>query len=238
MAKKGIDILNQLESIELKKPSDLVLEKIRGLILDGVLRPGDQLPTERDFAAKFNVGRSQVREAIKKLDFYGIVKTYPQSGTVVSSQGSPLLENMITNLIKLEKNDRFALVEAREILEVNAARLAAQRINVEQAEALQQALENHQQLVKKGDSGLNEDLIFHLNIARLSGNSIIQSMIMLITPEVNNLSQQSNSCRDGRAYDAWLEHKAIADAIIAHNVEAAEESMRLHLKNARTSFNL
>lgn len=236
MAKKGIDILNRLESIEIKKPSDIVLEKIRGLILDGILEPGDQLPTERDFAAKFNVGRSQVREAIKKLEFYGIVKTFPQSGTVVSSQGIPLLENMISNIIKLDKDDKMSLMEIRDILEVNAAGLTAERITTDQLSALETTLMKHHQAIQNGSSGISEDLVFHLKIAEFSGNPLLHSMIMLITPEVHHLSGEKDSCKNGRAYDAWLEHKNIFEALAINDSAKSKKMMEYHLQNARISY--
>jgi GntR family transcriptional repressor for pyruvate dehydrogenase complex len=238
MERKTTSVLNKIESIDVKKTSDIVLEKIRELILDGTLTPGDQLPPERDLSQKFGVGRGHIREAIKKLEFYGIVKIIPQSGTVVANQGIPLLEHMISNIIKLEKSDKLALVEAREILEVNAAKLAAEKVNQQQIDLLQMSLDAHQKAIDSGFSGLNEDLVFHLKIAEMSGNAIIHSTIMLITPQVHQISKMSNSCRDGRAFEAWMEHKYIVDAIVAHDMLKAGETMEYHLKNARKSFSL
>jgi GntR family transcriptional regulator, transcriptional repressor for pyruvate dehydrogenase complex len=237
MGKGQTDILNRIESLDIQKPSDVVLEKIRGLIMDGILNPGDQLPPERNLAEKFDVGRGHVREAIKKLEFYGIVKTYPQSGTKVASQGAPLLENMIANIIKLDKNDEASLMETRDILEINAARLMALRANNEQISILEKALMEHRRAIENGNSGINEDLVFHLKIAEYSNNQILQNMIMLITPEVHRLSVRGDSCRDGRADDAWLEHKKIWEAITRHDREAAGEAMKYHLQKSRQSYN-
>lgn len=236
MTKNSLDILNKIDSIELKKTSDIVLEKIRGLIVNGILKPGDQLPPERDLAEKFNVGRGHVREAIKKLDFYGIVKTYPQSGTIVSSQGIPLLENMISNIIKLDKDDKQSLMEIRDILEINAAIITAARIKGAQLDELKSALMNHYKAIQDGNSGINEDLIFHLKIAEFSGNALLHSMIMIITPEVHRLSGEHDSCKNGRAYDAWLEHKAIFEAIASRDKVRSKESMENHLQNSRITY--
>ncbi len=231
-------VLEKLETLEITKPSDLVLEKIRKLISEGILASGDQLPPERTLSEKFGIGRGHIREAIKKLEFYGIVKTFPQNGTFVSDQGTSLLEHMISNIIKLEKNDKKALIEARELLEVNAAMLAAQRANEDEIKSLLVTLEAHQKAVKSNKNGLNEDLIFHLEIAKISGNSIIHSMIMLITPQVHKFSESSNSCRNGRALDAYLEHESIFDAIASHNVNKAREAMHYHFENTRQSLNI
>ncbi len=236
MPKKNLELFDRIESIEAQKPSDIVLEKIRGLIVDGILNPGDQLPPERNLSEKFNIGRGHVREAIKKLEFYGIVKTYPQSGTVVSGQGISLLENMISNIIKLDGNNVDSLMEIREILEINAAGFAAERISVNQVADLELVLLNHHTAIQNGNSGINEDLVFHLKIAEYSGNPLLHSMIMLITPKVHHLSEEKNSCKDGRAYDAWVEHKAIFEAISQHNNRKSQQVMKSHLKNSRESY--
>ena len=55
--------------------------QLRNLVMSGVLRAGQRLPPERELSARFGVGRGHVREALLKLEFYGIVKTLPQSGT-------------------------------------------------------------------------------------------------------------------------------------------------------------
>lgn len=238
MGKMANDILSKFESIEVQKISDIVLEKIRELILNGTLKPEDHLPSERDLADKFGVGRGHVREAIKKLEFYGIVKTFPQSGTVVANQGIPLLEHMITNIIKLEKGDKWNLMETREILEINAASLAAERADKKSTDKLKKSLDDHYQAVKAGGFGLNEDLVFHLKIAELSNNTVLQSMLMLIVPQVHRVSEMARSCRDGRAYNAWLEHKKIYDAIQKQDQEGAAEAMKYHLSNAIKSFQL
>ncbi len=237
MGKGKSNILNRIESLEIQKPSDVVLEKIRGLIIDGILKPGDQLPPERDLAGKLNVGRGYVREAIKKLEFYGILKTFPQSGTMVASQGAPLLENMIANLIKLDKNDKSALMETRDILEMNAARLTAMRISDKQVSMLEKTLMEHYNVIENGSSGINEDLLFHLKIAEYSNNQILHNMIMLITPGVHRLSERNESCRDGRANEAWQEHKKIFDAIACHDQKLAAEAMEYHLQKSRHSYN-
>lgn len=96
-------MLNNLERIHIEKPVDKIIKQLRSLILSGDLQPGDKLPPERKLADHMGVGRMQVRDAIRKLEFYGIVKTLPQSGTIVSGMGITALEGLITYaLMKLE----------------------------------------------------------------------------------------------------------------------------------------
>ena len=82
-----MEVLNNFKEIQVVSPSDKIIEQIRELISSGQIKPGDKLPPERKLSEKFGVGRSYVRNAIRKLEFYGIVKTLPQSGTVVSGLG-------------------------------------------------------------------------------------------------------------------------------------------------------
>ena len=78
------DVLSNFTEIEVEKPVDKIIRQIRELISSGQLRPGDKLPSERQLSERFGLGRTNVRDAIHKLEFYGILKTLPQSGTFVA----------------------------------------------------------------------------------------------------------------------------------------------------------
>lgn len=98
-------MLENLQKITLKNPVDLIISQIRDLISSGANNPGEKLPPERKLAEHLGVSRSQVREAINKLQFYGIVKVQPQSGTTVNGLGITALEGLITDILELEKVD-------------------------------------------------------------------------------------------------------------------------------------
>ena len=85
-------MLDSFEKIEIKSPVDLIISQINNLIKSGALKPGDRLPSERKLAEHLGVTRTQVRDAINKLQFYGIVRVNPQSGTVVNGIGITALE--------------------------------------------------------------------------------------------------------------------------------------------------
>ena len=70
------------------KQVETVLKYIKHQLYSGQLQPGERLPAERRLADMLGVGRAHVRAAFQKLEFYGIVQTFPQSGTVVA-QGTP-----------------------------------------------------------------------------------------------------------------------------------------------------
>ena len=73
-------MLDNFNKIKIESPVEIIIRQIRNLISSGQLKSGDRLPPERKLAEKLGVGRSHIRDAIRKLEFYGILKTLPQSG--------------------------------------------------------------------------------------------------------------------------------------------------------------
>ena len=135
-----MEVLKNLKEIVVETPVDLIIRQIRELISSGQLQAGDRLPSERMMSERFGVGRTYVRDAIRKLEFYGILKTHPQSGTVVSGLGITALEGLITDVLQMEGHDFHSLVETRVLLETNSAQFAALRRTDEDIKAIKKAL--------------------------------------------------------------------------------------------------
>src|SRR5690606_24509915 len=121
------ELIDTIQAIEVENPVDKIIRQLKNLIVSGQLKPGDRLPAERVLSERFAVGRSYVREAILKLEFYGLLKTNPQSGTYVSGLSIKVIDSLITDIINFNKEDFSALIEARYYLERDAIRLAAER---------------------------------------------------------------------------------------------------------------
>jgi len=229
-------LLTHLREIEYKKPSDIIIEQMNTLIAEGVLKPGDLLPAERALAERFGVGRGYVREALRKLEFYGILKTVPQKGTVVANIGVKALEGLIANVLNLGKDDIQSLMEARAILEVHAAGLAAERATETDLDELRKSFEEYKRLVESNDQAIEEDLLFHLKIAEFSKNSVLRSLISLIVPDIIATANRLDSCKDGRFKVALKEHEAVFSALIAHDSQRAAEAMSVHMKVTQDQF--
>ena len=229
-------IIAQLSAIEVRKPADLIMRQIRNLISNGALKAGDRLPAERELAERFGVGRGHVREALRKLEFYGVLQTFPQSGTTVASLGVAALERLISNLLDLDRDDVNALTETRVILEMHAAQLAAQRATKLAIAAIKSALESFRGEVEAGRTGVEEDLLFHLEIARAAQNPIMVSLIGLITPDIIRLNKESRSCEAGRANIALKEHEKLFAAIAARDVDAAMRAMAEHMRMTKEQY--
>ena len=219
------------EEISLAKPSDKIIDQIRNLIRTGQLNPGDKLPPERKLVEQFGVGRGHVRDALKKLEFYGILKTLPQNGTVVSGLGVKALEGLISNVLQIEDPDFHSLVETRTMLEVKAVSLAAERRTEEDLIQISNALSEFRTKVESEEAGVEEDLMFHLKIAEASKNTVLRSLSMIIFPDMVKYSQRLNICGDGRYHQSLQEHEEILEFIQAKNPEKAANAMRFHLED-------
>lgn len=224
-------MLENFNEIVVESPVDKIIRQIRSLITTGQISPGDRLPSERKLAERLGVGRSHVRDAIRKLEFYGILKTLPQSGTVVSGMGMGItaLEGLISDVLQLENNDFASLIETRVLLETNAAILAAQRRDADDILSLKKALKAYEVKVNKGLPAVEEDLMFHVKIAEASKNSVLKSLMLIITPDIVNNFIKLDVCKDGRFYRALEEHKVILEYIIEQQPEKAADAMRAHL---------
>ncbi|MEO0585862.1 MAG: FadR/GntR family transcriptional regulator [Bacteroidota bacterium] len=225
-----LDLLNRFQEISVETPVDKIIHQIRSLITSGQLQPGDRLPPERKLAERLGVGRSNVREAIRKLEFYGILKTLPQSGTLVAGIGISALEGLISDVLKLEDSDFASLVETRLLLEAESAHFAALRRDYQDIANIEKALIAYEEKVEQGVQAVEEDLLFHLKIAEASKNSVLKSLMLIIIPDIISNFIKLDVCADGRPLRALEEHRIILDLIVAQDAEKAGEAMRTHLK--------
>ena len=224
-------MIKNFQEIAVDTPVDKIIKQIRNLISSGQLKPGDRLPSERKLAEKFGVGRIHVRDAIAKLEFYGILKTVPQSGTIVEGIGITALEGLITDVLKLEESEFIDLVETRTLLETQAARMAAQRRTTEDIINMKKALDAYEAKVKKGLPAVEEDLLFHLTIAEAGRNTVLKSLMMVITPDIVKNFTKLEVCKDGRFYRSLEEHKVILEFIVNQKPELAAKAMEDHLQD-------
>ncbi|MFK7813393.1 MAG: FadR/GntR family transcriptional regulator [Maribacter sp.] len=222
-----IEILTKTENQESQNE---IISKIRDLMNFKNLEPGDKLPSERMLSEKFGVSRSNVREAIQKLEFYGLLFSKPQSGTFVADIGQVAMNGMIEDILRLEDPDFKSLVETRILLELKTVRLAAQRRTEEDLKQMRMALEAYSEKVNNGEDAVQEDLLFHLAIAKASGNSTMNTFMLIITPEIITNFEKYHVCDKGMAFMGIQEHQDIFDAIKDQNTKLAKEKMKVHFK--------
>jgi GntR family transcriptional repressor for pyruvate dehydrogenase complex len=226
-----MELLNNFSQIVIESPVDKIIRQIRDLITSGQLNPGDRLPPERKLCERLGVGRTHLRDAIKKLEFYGILKTLPQSGTVVAGLGLTALEGLITDMLGLQGNDFKSLVETRVILETNIVQLAAEHRTDDDIREIEHALVAHRDKLQRDSDAVEEDLLFHLKIAEAGKNSVLNSLMLIITPDIMYYFKKHEVCSEGRAGLASEHHEVLLNHIINRDAHQAGLAMKEHLKD-------
>lgn len=232
-------MLENLNKIEIENPVELIISQIRELISSGTIKPGEKLPPERKLAEHLGVSRGQVREAINKLQFYGIVKVQPQSGTTVTGIGIVALEGLITDILKIENVDLKSLIDTRILLEKEATRLAARNRTQDDLVQLSNALTQYEKKLDETNNAVEEDLLFHIKIAEASKNTVLKSLMIIITPDIVKNFIQFKVCNETNNKKTIAEHQKILDMISQQDEKGAEEAMEIHLseiKNFSTSI--
>lgn len=231
--KPGDEKLEYFDEVKVQKPSDVIISQIRTLISQGKLKPGDKLPSERTLVERFGVGRGQVREGLKRLEFFGILRTEPNKGTVVASLGGKALEGLISSILQFDRDDLRSLFETRAVLEVESARLAALRGTDAAIAAIRQAHFEFSREVESGMRALEEDHIFHLKIAEATQNAILGSFISLLTPDVIKSNRGVEDRDNAYRGQALSEHTDILRALENRDSETAANAMRQHMLHAQ-----
>lgn len=222
-----VDILTRIDNPEIQ---NMIISKIRDLINHKNLESGDKLPSERKLSEKFGVSRRNVREAIEKLEYYELVKSIPQTGTFIANIGQIAMNGIIDDLLRLKKHDFKSLVETRILLELKAVELAAERRTAEDLELIEATLNNYKIKVLNREDALQEDMLFHLAIARASGNSTMNALMLQITPKIITVFESNRVCDEDEFLFELQKHEAIYEAIKSKNVDKAIESMEIHFK--------
>ncbi|WP_025741627.1 FadR/GntR family transcriptional regulator [Aquimarina pacifica] len=230
-------INTQSNHLSTKDEVEAVISQIRELIITRQLEPGDKLPSERALSQKFGVSRNQLRLAIQKLEFYGLVQKFPKSGTFVSKIGVDAINLMISNILHLQAPDFKSLVETRLILETKAIKLAAIRRTETQLYQIEKAHEAYIEKSLKGENAVDEDLLFHLKVSEGSCNSVINSLMLIITPEIITNFVSNKICDPVNYTTLVNEHQNIVNAIKNKDPEEATASLKTHFKDLYTYCN-
>lgn len=216
------------------KPQDKLYEAIRQSLLSGELQPGMRLPAERKLAETYGISRGHVREALHTLEIYGIIRTLPQSGSIIVGLDIHALDGLLTNVLQLSTRDFAALAEMRCILEENSVRLCAERYTESDWALIDEALTNYIRLADQDDEEQRQEADFHLHrcIAAGAHNGTLQMMLGLITPEINTIYRRDRVCLQPNFQpisELIVEHARICQAIKERDSEKAAALMREHL---------
>lgn len=226
----NINVLSKNENQEITSIVKKLISQISDLITSKHLEPGDKLPAERVLAEKFDVSRRSVRVAILKLESYGILISMPQSGTFVANIGTIAMNGMVEDILSLGIPNFKSLVETRILLELKTVRLAANRRTDADLKRINKALNAHKAKLLAREDAVQEDLLFHLAIAKASGNVTMNEIMIGITPQIIVDFKKYHKDYDTLDELRIREHTEIYDAIKDQDPDLAEKRMKQHFK--------
>jgi DNA-binding FadR family transcriptional regulator len=210
----------------------LVAQRIVRDIGRAGLRPGDLLPPERAMLQTYGTGRGTLREALRLLEFQGVIalKPGPGGGPVLMNPAASHLASTLQLLMQLNHAPYRTLVEARSALEPVLSRLAAQRIGTEALAELAEGVARMRAHMDDRDSFHDSNKRFHDVIAWSSGNVLFAYIVDAVLGILDGTVIGIDDPGDRRA--AVLQaHEEIYAAISRHDADGAEERMREHIES-------
>ncbi len=205
-----------------------IVKSLTDLIMKRVWKPGDLIPSEKELAVRFQVGRSTIREAVKSLVVLGVLEARAGEGSFVREPTSELLSGAFRWGLLLSEGNLEDFVDVRVLIEAECARRAAANRNREFVAQLETSLKEMMAEPMDHDVFMDSDTRFHLAIAHAAANPIfenvgstIQSIVRIWYPKTYYIPETK-----GRTV---AEHRAIAEAITSGDSDAAGEAMRAHL---------
>jgi GntR family transcriptional repressor for pyruvate dehydrogenase complex len=209
-----------------------VEEHVRRLIETGELHPGDRLPPERELARALGVSRPTVRSGLKALAAMGVVHSRRGAGTFIADGPPDLGREPLGLLAALHGFTSDEMFEARLVLEVGVAGLAAEHAPAEHLATMAEELTEMFASVNDPQAFLRHDVRFHRALGAGSGNRVLAALVEMVAAQFYEQRRRTV----GRARDlresAEL-HRRIFRAVRAGNTEAAREAMGEHLRRAQ-----
>jgi GntR family transcriptional repressor for pyruvate dehydrogenase complex len=206
------------------------IDQIKGMIVRGELRPGDRLPKESELAARLNLSRGSLREAVRGLALVRVLEVRQGDGTYVTSLKPELLLESISFFTELQAEGAslHQILEARRLLEAGTASLAALLATPEELATLERLVDEMPDL-DDVEAFVENDLEFHRVIAVASRNDVVVALL-------DNLSSRTTRARvwrgltQSRAYERTVEeHRAIYEALAAKRGDIASAVITAHI---------
>ena len=223
------------QAVEQRRTFEQVLVQVEEAIISGGLKPGDRLPPERDLAQTFGVSRASVREALRVLEMFGVIVarrgTGLDSGSIVATSAQNGLESALRLHVGLLRIPTRDMVEVRALLEQQAARRAAERIDDNMTARLHEIVAGMR--AATGIAEFNElDTEFHVEIARVSGNALLPVLMEALRGTMRlAMLEGFERLADWRTERDHLvgEHEAMIGFIESGDKEAAGAAMQGHV---------
>ena len=216
------------DAIERELLSHKVARRVILLITEGKLKPGDRLPPERELAEQLKVGRPAVREAVRALQMLNIIEVRQGKGTFVSSLEPVSLIKPYALMFSIGGGSMVHLFEARKILEVGIASMAAERMTPEQVAQLKRCISDAREEIDNPARFLELDIELHSKIVDAAMNPVLKN-IMAGLEDVLRASREVTVTLQSIREDALREHGRIVKALEDRDSAMAARIMAEHL---------
>jgi len=228
-----VDNNEVFRSVKPKRLSDSAVDQILELVRSGQLGSGAKLPAERELITRLGVSRTSLREAIRILETMGVLRVVPGRGTWVREDCMQPQIGELVSWIPTHEHDVMQLFELREVLEVRAAQLAAERINEEQLITMSRSIQRLREAIERRDNEamLLADREFHEALGAASGNVLLADVLTSLGHMVTN-TRQALLAIPGRPEAILREHQAVLEALLGRNGRAAGKAMLNHVTKA------
>lgn len=223
------------------KLSSYVIEEIRKMIASGQLKDGQKLPNQNELASALGVSRTSLREALNVLTLTGLLEQKPGVGTVIKSKNASLLADHISFPLISDERATIELIEARGVIEVGAAKLAALNATEENIKDMKKIVKSMEVNIKtkKMDEYIADDVAFHYLIAKSSQNRFILHLYATIRGAMEQYMNEAFKVLPWMLERSFDYHQKICDAIEKRDMALAENIMNEHImdiKNAITKY--
>jgi DNA-binding FadR family transcriptional regulator len=211
---------------------DQISDKLAYMIHSGLLRPGDELPSERELAATLSVSRETVRAAIGTLQARQMIEVSQGSRTRVLGRGPFPLHESVSTLRDLKHRSFEEVAEARAAVEVQVVWLAAQRIKPAQIARLEALLTEQQTMLSDPVRFQISDQEFHETLYRACGNELLADVVFDFYGYALDYRRRALQ-RPGAIAHSVEEHRGIVQALKTGKSELAVAAMQRHLEQVR-----
>lgn len=211
-----------------------VAERLQDLIASERLEPGDRLPSERELARQLGVSRTSVRQALASLRSLGLVDVRHGDGAYLMRPAAEIVPTLTVEVLHVEA-DHPMVWEAREAIEVHAARLAATRRTTADLLGMRSAIDLMATAVTAGADGTEADAALHRTIVAAAHNPLLEQLFTSLSEAVDRTSAASLSM-PGRPPASLRAHRAIVEAISDRDAERAASEMTSHIRGCARAF--
>ncbi len=210
--------------------STLLAEQVQEQLLRYIQRTpvevGGRLPNEFELGAKFQVGRSTVREAVKLLVSRGVLEVRRGSGTYVISTTPADLDPLGLRSVKDKMGLALDLADLRLLLEPGIAEMAARNAEEAQIERLKELCGRIERKIEAEENYIEDDIAFHTCVAECSGNKVVEQLIPMIDTAVMMFA---NVTHTRLTRETIMTHRAVTEAIAGRDPIGASSAMTMHM---------